>query len=365
MIMRKRKTPTGFTLIELLVVIGIIGLLVALLLPAVQAAREAARRAQCQNNLKQLGLALLNYESSYQRLPQSMVWHGRGEPHGGGLLPIGCLDRVATGVSPQTEPDRLGMNWLIMLLPNMEQSALFESYRRDLPLDDPINRAIARVEQPMLKCPSDGNNSQPYERALLVGVSGHTYARGNYAMNMGINPYCFRFTGNCPDGFEADSDDLLNGVSKIWGSGVGGFNVSFKLSQFPEGLSNIIAVDEVRAGLTPIDSRGVWSLGFAGASITGAHPGGPNSDEIGDGITGCGMLLITVGQAELRRLRMPCETAAVPGNYSATARSQHSGCRVGRPGHSAVREWTRAGRPWHNAGLRYRSFWISPSRDWA
>ncbi len=91
----KRGDPTGFTLVELLVVIAIIGILVALLLPAIQAAREAARRSQCSNNLKQIGLALLNYEGTHTTLPPAAI-------------------------------DSNQVSWHVMVLPFLEQGTLFD-----------------------------------------------------------------------------------------------------------------------------------------------------------------------------------------------------------------------------------------------
>ena len=129
---RLRPTVTnraryGFTLIELLVVIGIIGLLVALLLPAVQAAREAARKASCKNNLRQIGIALHNYHDSLRSLP------------------TGCIEWRAWN-SP---PTRRQYAWSAMLLPFIEQGNLHQQINWHKPFDAPENATAANTDLPI------------------------------------------------------------------------------------------------------------------------------------------------------------------------------------------------------------------------
>jgi prepilin-type N-terminal cleavage/methylation domain-containing protein len=111
------KQRLAFTLIELLVVISIIGVLIALLLPAVQAAREAARRTQCVNNLKQLGVALHTYESTARSFPPGYISN---------------FDTSGTDTGP-------GWGWAAMLLPQIEQKPLFDTINFNLPLEDVSN----------------------------------------------------------------------------------------------------------------------------------------------------------------------------------------------------------------------------------
>jgi prepilin-type N-terminal cleavage/methylation domain-containing protein/prepilin-type processing-associated H-X9-DG protein len=132
------RRPAGFTLIELLVVIAIIAVLIALLLPAVQSAREAARRAQCTNNLKQLGLAAMNYESANGCYPPNSVGFGNGGSNG----------------------------VFVRMLPFYEQAALFNAYNNSTIVTDPSNITIAGVSISALLCPSDPN------MAFKVNLSG-------------------------------------------------------------------------------------------------------------------------------------------------------------------------------------------------
>ena len=129
------KQSRGFTLIELLVVIAIIAILIALLLPAVQQAREAARRTQCKNNMKQLGLALHNYHDVHTAFPSG--W-------------IAVDNRV------QSAHDGLnGAGWGTMILPYIEQSALYNQFNANLAIHDPVNVPFINNVLPAWQCPSD------------------------------------------------------------------------------------------------------------------------------------------------------------------------------------------------------------------
>lgn len=147
MIRRFKKCP-GFTLVELLVVIAIIGILIALLLPAVQAAREAARRSQCSNNLKQIGLALQNYHDTFKTFPPGVIW-GRGCM--GANVGGDTGQDMCPGTSP---PPHHHHTWVAMILPFLEQKPLYDTINFRAPA---WGQAFVSRQLPVLRCPSDGN----------------------------------------------------------------------------------------------------------------------------------------------------------------------------------------------------------------
>lgn len=151
-----RRPSAGFTLVELLVVIAIIGILVALLLPAIQAAREAARRTQCTNNMKQIGLAILNYESAKKELPLAYT------PNYTGGQTKGPCGTSGAGTIFANRGNQLKNHFVLtFILPYFEQQALFD--RIDLDMDwysavanskGSINRQVTAIDIPDFICPT-------------------------------------------------------------------------------------------------------------------------------------------------------------------------------------------------------------------
>ena len=153
--MYKRR---AFTLVELLVVIAIIGILVALLLPAVQSAREAARRIQCTNKLKQIGLAAHTYHDSNKSFPM------------GGITEGGCCGTFS------------GMTWSIALLPNLEAQALFDQYD-DTKFNESLdNIAVTRAHPPAYKCPSEDETDILYPVGSGPGTGGGSPGGNNWGV---------------------------------------------------------------------------------------------------------------------------------------------------------------------------------------
>lgn len=148
----KRRVTAGFTLVELLVVIAIIGVLVALLLPAVQKAREAARRMQCTNNLKQIGLAVHNYAGTHSVFPSGYVSQATRD---GSTPGWAAIDGDTWDAAP-------GWGWATLLLPFMEQRNITDALRMDRPVWDPANRPYISTRLEAYLCPSSSGDSQPF-----------------------------------------------------------------------------------------------------------------------------------------------------------------------------------------------------------
>jgi len=202
----------GFTLIELLVVIAIIAVLIALLLPAVQQAREAARRTQCKNNLKQLGLALHNYHDTHGVFPPEAVW-GLGQPGSGTMLPR-------------------NHTWLAMILPQLEQTGLHQQINFSLPIWNqtlPDGTKVYSKQLSVLRCPSDGG---------FDSVSAtHDMAVTNYAGSEGYDWWMrdnevlgniFTLLGKVPisDIRDGTSNTVMVGEVTSFGYKNGGFNTN-------------------------------------------------------------------------------------------------------------------------------------------
>mgnify|MGYP002528120846 CR=1 FL=1 len=203
--MTARKERRGFTLVELLVVIAVIGILVALLLPAVQAAREAARRMSCSNNMKQIGLAIHNYHDSFKTFPPDGIWF--------------------SGPQSTAKNDPRHFTWIALILPFVEQQPLHDSINFKLPgyaqtaADGTLLRS---VEISSFHCPSD---------LLISPQEAWGFSTTSYAGNAGWD----RHRRSYNDQRRAGPFTLMDPV---------------KLSDFIDGTSNTILVGEVtKAGM--------------------------------------------------------------------------------------------------------------------
>ena len=151
-----RFRSTGFTLVELLVVIAIVGVLVALLLPAVHAARESARQTSCKNNLKQFGVGMHNFESARRTLPPGYVY------------------------VPGSQGNLRGYGWGAMLLPLLEEAALYDAIDFNQPVFDPVNETPRQRHLEVFLCPADR-----VSKSGTVAMGDELYAMGSYVANFG------------------------------------------------------------------------------------------------------------------------------------------------------------------------------------
>lgn len=187
------KIRRGFTLVELLVVIAIIGILIALLLPAVQAAREAARRSQCCNNLMQIGIAMHGYQAAHE------------------VFPPGTVD--AKGPI-RSEPTGYHMSWIVQLLPYMEEGNAFRHIDFSVGVYDPKNAPVRKLTRNIVLCPS-----QPWNRSPEVGQSSYA---------------------GCQNDVESPIDTNNHGVLFL--------NSQINLQDIPDGASYTLMIGEKRIG---------------------------------------------------------------------------------------------------------------------
>jgi prepilin-type N-terminal cleavage/methylation domain-containing protein/prepilin-type processing-associated H-X9-DG protein len=253
----RRTDQSGFTLIELLVVIAIIAILVALLLPAVQQAREAARRTQCKSNLKQIGIALASYHDIHQTFPP-------GHGNSGG---------IQAGASPDNEGTSAHWGWGAHLLPQLDQAAMFDELNvGNIGLDTAVAtpNLLALMQNPLsaFRCPSD---TAPELNSDCTHASCRALATSNYV------------AANDSDNLEADD---WNGMFGRVNPTAGCTNCTARCTRvrdLTDGTSNTIAIGE-RA----------WKL--QGQALQAAVVFGTNGDDDNDNNQGLNYVMATGGR---------------------------------------------------------------------
>jgi prepilin-type N-terminal cleavage/methylation domain-containing protein/prepilin-type processing-associated H-X9-DG protein len=220
---RPRAPRRGFTLVELLVVIAIIGILVALLLPAIQAAREAGRRIKCQNNLHQLILAVTTYADVQQVYPAS-----------------GIVNTAQQHYDPRSGTM---FSWITLILPHIEQTGLHRQFDFHQSVLSQASDPQA-VQPPGLLCPSDTSRNSFYHDSPFTG--GKQLAKGNYVA--WVSP------------FHVENQPRFRAALT---SHTGHTDATFS----SDGLSNTLVLSEVRTRAVPEDQRGAWAIAWTGASV--------------------------------------------------------------------------------------------------
>jgi prepilin-type N-terminal cleavage/methylation domain-containing protein/prepilin-type processing-associated H-X9-DG protein len=299
----------GFTLIELLVVIAIIAVLIALLLPAVQSAREAARRSQCTNNLKQLGLAMHNYHTIHNVLPPGRIWAPR--PGAG----PNDFPTIFSGAQNTT--------WFNLMLPLFEQGTLANAFNFDLGSEGYAgpglavaagmfaNSTVAHTQLSVFQCPSDRPMNFQITPQYVGGLlSGPIFSKGNYAVSWGNTRWR-------QDDIVVNNVTIKNLPSAFGHAG----NIGFQ--SVTDGLSSTVFTAEVLKGML-YDVRGLmWSSIPGGGSFMTRF--GPNKsiDVYGDNIYGdfLNQTIFCVNEPP----KLPCTGGAGDNGAYAGTRSWHPG----------------------------------------
>ncbi len=310
---RQQENRDGFTLVELLVVIAIIGVLVSLLLPAVNSAREAARRIQCKNSTRQLILGVLNFEAAKSALPAG-GWITQPRPLAGGQDCSGydwfeqCFDIKGKFGGPT-------VSWIVSILPFMEEQALYDDFDFSRPVYNQPKQPQSRVLGSLL-CASD-SGSTIYDGANVANFAGKQFGKGNYAAY--TSPIHMQMVGHFPGAM----------------GGMKGKQTGLKLQNIPDGTSKTIAVIEVRRLSKTWDQRGAWSLPWPGSSLlaldwhgNSTAPYVPNPDYAAlaqlpnSQSTAIRDQLFYCKPQDAGREQMPCQLAEY---LSAAPRSSHPG----------------------------------------
>ncbi|MFO0787950.1 MAG: DUF1559 domain-containing protein [Pirellulales bacterium] len=226
---QRRNSHAAFTLVELLVVIAIIGILVALLLPAIQQAREAARRMQCGNNVKQLAIAAHGYVDTTRLLPPSGIVEQKRLPYGKISYPV--FDQQSGKM----------FSWAVLLLPYVEETSLYNQFDQTKTVLEQASEPQA-VQVPTFLCASDASRGRFYSDPEFT--KDKRFAKGNYAA------FC--------SPMHTDLQLLYPGALISTGQ---------KVSRIIDGLSKTLVFSEVRTLDDSRDERGAWALPWNAATL--------------------------------------------------------------------------------------------------